>query len=162
MSNDSDIRSATGAVPTMWFEDFVPGDVHDLGTVVAEHDEVVDFAKRYDPQWYHLDEEAAKASQWGGLIASGWWTGAAIMRQYVKHILSKAAPDASPGMEGMRWLKAVYVGDTLHVELKVLETLPSSRGDHLGTVRIEWTVTRDDVPVATMIGRGWFHRRPIA
>lgn len=160
MHSDSEIRTATGGVPTMWFEDFIPGDVHDLGTVVVDRDEAVDFARRYDPQWYHLDEEAAKASSWGGLIVSGWWTGSTIMRHYVDHILSKAAPDASPGLEGVRWLRAVYVGDTLDIRLKVLETLPSSRGDHLGTVRLEWIVTRADEPVASMIGRGWFHRRP--
>lgn len=154
------IVTATGAVPSIWFEDLTPGLQIDLGSVVAERAELVEFASRYDPQWYHIDETAAKASAWGGLIASGFWTASAMMRLYVDALLSKAAPDTSPGMEELRWLAAVYEGDRLDVTLSVLEASPSSRGAHLGTVRLQWVARRGDTPVLRMVGRGWFHRRP--
>lgn len=158
----SEITTATGDLPTIWFEDFEVGHVFDLGSVTAETEEIIEFARRYDPQWYHLDEAKAKQSQWGGLIASGMWTVSAAMRLYVDGLLAKAAPDASPGMEETRWLKAVYAGDVLHLTITVLETSPSSRGEGLGTVRLQWVATRDETPVLRMIGRGWFHRRPTA
>lgn len=156
----ADIRTSTGGVPSFWFEDFTIGAEFDLGNAVADRDEIIDFAKRYDPQWYHIDEDAARDSTWGELIASGWWTGSVMMRQYATNFLSKAAPDASPGMENLRWYKGIKAGDILTVSMKVTDLQPSSRGDHLGTAYLEWTAMVDGVRVASMTGRGWFHRRP--
>ena len=100
MSAEDPPVTATGAAPSIWFDDLEVGEVFDLGTVVAEREEVIEFARRYDPQWYHVNEAAAKSSSWGQLIASGWWTGSAMMRLYVDGFLSKIAPDASPGFGG--------------------------------------------------------------
>ena len=152
--------TATLQQPTIWFDDIEVGQVFDLGTVVAEHDEVIEFAKRYDPQWYHVNEQAAKESGWGSIIASGWWTGSAMMRLYVDGFLSKIAPDASPGLENVRWRKAVYIGDELTARITVVDKKDSSRGDHLGTLTINWEVLRGDDIVMSMVGRGWFHKRP--
>lgn len=152
--------SATLEEPELWFEDFEVGQVFELGEIVAEHDEIIEFARRFDPQWYHVDEQAANDSSWGGLIASGWWTGAGMMRVYVDNFLSKTAPDASPGMENVRWHRAVYAGDRLAVRLTVTDKKDSSRGPHLGTLYLHWEALRGDELVMSFSGRGWFYRRP--
>lgn len=152
--------SATMQPPEIWFEDLQPGQVYELGTVVAQEQEVLAFAERYDPQWYHLDAEAARDSSWGGVIASGWWTVSAMMRLYVDAFLSRAAPDASPGVEDVRWHRAVLVGDELRARITVVDVKDSSRGPHLGTVTLRWECLRGEELVCSMVGRGWFHRRP--
>lgn len=162
MSEYTGPLTATGEQPTIWFDDLEVGQVFDLGTVVAEHDDVIAFARRFDPQWYHVDEAAAQSSSWGQVIASGWWTTSSVMRLHVDGFLSKIAPDASPGVENVRWRKAVYIGDELGVQVAVTEKKDSSRGPHLGTLTLEWEVRRGDEVVMTMLGRGWFHKRPAA
>lgn len=152
--------SATGTEPEIWFDDLAVGQVYELGSVVAEHQEVVAFAERYDPQWYHLDTEAAGASTWGGVITSGWWTVSAMMRLYVDAFLSRTAPDASPGVENVRWHRAVLIGDELHARITVVDLKDSSRGPHLGTATLQWECLRGEELVCSMVGRGWFHRRP--
>ena len=117
MSEYTGPLTATQAEPTIWFDDLEVDQTFDLGSVVAEHDDVIEFAKRFDPQWYHVDEAAAQSSHWGQITASGWWTASSMMRLYVDGFLSKIAPDASPGMENVRWHKAVYVGDELRAQL---------------------------------------------
>lgn len=159
MSTSEHPLTATLDEPSIWFDDIEVGQVFDLGTVVAERDEVIEFAKRYDPQWYHVSEQAAKSSSWGQVIASGWWTGSAMMRLYVDGFLSKIAPDASPGMDNVRWHKAVYLGDELRGRITVANKKDSSRGPHLGTLFLYWEVLRGDEVVMSFSGRGWFHKR---
>lgn len=149
---------------TIYFEDLTPGRSFDLGTVRIDEAEMLEFANRFDPQWYHVDRERAEASSWGGLIASGWFTASLCMRIYVDEVLSQAAADTSPGLEELRWLAAVRAGDTLRGVLTVLEAMDSSRGPDLGTAVLRWEMIRD-LPnpgqvVLRMQGRGWFHRRP--
>ena len=158
---DTPILSGTGTVPDLWFEDLKPGRVFDLGSITIDETEMVDFARRFDPQWYHVDRERAEASGWGGLIASGFFTASLLMRQYVDQVLSRAAADTSPGLENLRWHAAVRAGDVLDVTLTVSDARDSSRGAHLGTVYLSWEMRRGDTPVASMSGRGWFHRRPV-
>lgn len=158
--NKSRPLTATHEEPTIWVDDIQIGDVFDLGTVVADPEEILEFAKRFDPQWYHVDPELAKESSWGGLIASGWWTGSSMMGLYARNFLSKIAPDASPGVESLRWRKAVYPGDVLALHITCTEKKPSSRGPHLATLTFDWELKRGDDVVATMSGRGWFHKRP--
>lgn len=149
---------------TLYFEDLTPGRAFDLGSVVVDETEMLDFARRFDPQWYHVDPERAAASRWGGLIASGWFTASLCMRIYVDEVLSKAAADTSPGLEELRWLAAVRAGDTLRGVLTVVDALDSSRSRDLGTAVLRWEMVRDDPApdqvVLRMQGRGWFHRRP--
>jgi len=155
------ISSGTGAVPELFYEDLAPGRSFDLGTVTVDEAEMVAFARRFDPQWYHVDADAAKASPYGGLIASGFYTVSLFMRAYVDHVLSRAAASASPGLEELRWSAAVYAGDVLVVRLDVLDRRPSNARPGLGTVTLQATMIRttDRTEVLRTRFRGWFHRR---
>ena len=146
-------------MPDYNFEDFEPGQVYELGSRTVTEDEIVDFARQWDPQPFHVDPEAAKESVFGGLIASGWQTGAMWMRLYVDSMLGSAAR-GSPGIEELRWLAPVRPGDTLTGRLTVLETTPSATKPDRGTIRIRGEmVNQDGVTVMSMISRGHFGRR---
>jgi acyl dehydratase len=148
-------------VPELTFDDFEPGQVLELGSHTVSEDEIIEFARRFDPQPFHVDPEAAKTSVFGGLIASGWHTGAMWMRLYVDSMLGAASAQGSPGIEELRWLAPVRPGDTLHGRLTVLDTTPSERRPDRGTVRIRGEmVNQDDVTVLSMVSRGHFGRRP--
>jgi acyl dehydratase len=122
------------AIDDRYFEDYVEGDVHDCGSIAVEADEIVAFAKRYDPQPFHTDPEAAKRTPFGGLIASGWMTAGLMMRLYVEHYLTHVASLASPGVEELRWLKPVRPGDRLSLRVTVLKTAPSRSKPDRGAV----------------------------
>ncbi len=145
--------------PTVFFEDFTVGRVFDLGSIQVDGEEMVAFARRYDPQWYHVDAERAAGSTWGGLIASGFFTASLCMKLYAENLLDRAAADTSPGMDELRWLAAVRAGDVLSLELTVEDAQPSSRSPELGTVSLRWVLSREGTPVLRMRGRGWFRRR---
>ena len=117
-----------------YFEDYIEGDVHDCGSIAVEADEMLAFAKRYDPQDFHADAEAAKQTPFGGLIASGWLTAGLMMRLYVEHYLTHVASLASPGLDEMRWLKPVLAGDRLSVRVTVLKAVPSRSKPDRGAV----------------------------
>ena len=97
-----------------YWEDLQPGQVRDLGTITPTKEEILAFASQFDPQAFHLDEEAAKASVFGSLCASGWHTCAMAMRLMVTNFLHEAASLGSPGLENVKWMKPVLPGDTLH------------------------------------------------
>ena len=148
-------------MPELFFEDLEAGQVVDLGSHAVSEEEILAFARQWDPQPFHVDPEAAKGSVFGGLIASGWHTGALWMRLYVDSILDGAASMGSPGIEELRWLAPVRPGDTLTGSLTVLETTPSERRPDRGTVRIRGEMTNQDgVVVMSMTSRGHFGRRP--
>jgi acyl dehydratase len=146
-------------MPDLYFEDFESGQVYELGTRLVTESEIVAFARVWDPQPFHTDPEAAKESVFGGLIASGWHTGAMWMRMYVDAMLGSAAR-GSPGIEELRWLAPVRPGDTLSGRLTVLEATPSATRPDRGTIRIRAEmVNQDGVTVMSMISRGHFGRR---
>ena len=148
-------------MPDLTFDDFEPGQVLELGSVAVTEDEIIEFARRFDPQPFHVDPEAAAESVFGGLIASGWHTGSMWMRLYVDSMLGSASAQGSPGIEELRWLAPVRPGDTLYGRLTVLETTPSERRPDRGTVRIRGEmVNQDGVTVLSMVSRGHFGRRP--
>src|SRR5688572_7892649 len=118
-----------------YFEDYVPGAVHELGSVVVDEEEVLDFGKRYVPLPYHIDKEAAKKSIYGGVIASGWHTAALMMRLYTENYLSKVANLGSPGGDELRWDKPVFPGDELSVRATVMEARRSESRPDRGIVR---------------------------
>jgi acyl dehydratase len=146
---------------TYYWEDFVPGRVLALGSVVVNKDEVIEFATRYDPQPFHVDEAAANASLFGGLIASGWHTCAMVMRLTCDSYLLRAASLGSPGVDSVRWLKPVRPGDTLRAQMTVGETKPSTSKRDRGTIKSQWEVFNQlGELVMTMEGVSMFKRRP--
>jgi acyl dehydratase len=122
------------AIDDRYFEDYVEGEVHDCGSIAVDADEIVAFAKRYDPQNLHVDPETAKQTPFGGLIASGWQTAGLMMRLFVEHYLTHVASLASPGVDELRWLKPVRPGDRLSVRVTVLKAVPSKSKPDRGAV----------------------------
>ena len=150
-------------MPEHTFDDFEPGRVYELGSTTVSEEDILSFAREFDPQPFHLDAEAAKDSVFGGLIASGWHTGAMWMRLFVDAVLSRAASMGSPGVEELRWLAPVRPGDTLQARLTILEARPSERRPDRGTIRSRAEmVNQDGVTVMSMLARGHFGRRDAA
>ena len=118
-----------------FFEDYIPGAVHEFGSAAVDEDEVLAFGRRYVPLSYHVDKEAAKKSIYGGLIASGWQTAALMMRMYTENYLSRVANLGSPGGDELRWDKPVFPGDELSVRATVLEARRSQSRADRGIVR---------------------------
>ena len=147
-------------MPELYFEDFEPGQFHELGSHTVTEEEIVAFGRAWDPQPFHVDPVAAESSPFGGLIASGWHTGSLWMRLYVDSMLGSAAAMGSPGIEELRWLAPVRPGDTLTARLVVLETTPSERHPGRGTLRSRGEmINQDGVTVMSMLSRGHFARR---
>lgn len=142
------------------WEDFAAGTVREFGGRTVTHDEIVEFAARYDPQPFHLDDEAGRASLFGGLCASGWHTCAITMRMMCDAYLNDTASLGSPGIENLRWLRPVFPGDTLHVRMTVLEARPMASRPGVGLALSRWEVfNQHDEPVLTMQGWGMMRRR---
>jgi acyl dehydratase len=118
-----------------YFEDYVQGSVGEFGSVLVEEADIIEFAKKYDPQEFHINPEAAAHGPFGGLIASGWHTGALMMRMWVDNYLSTASSLGSPGIDELRWLKPVRPGDTLKVRVTILEARLSRSKPDRGLVR---------------------------
>lgn len=151
------------AVPpdNRYFEDYVPGRIYEFGTIAVSQAEIIEFAKQFDPQYFHTDPDKAKASRFGGIVASGWHSTALVMRVFVDHFLSHAASLASPGVDEIRWPNPVRPGDTLRVRVTVVEARPSRSKPDRGVVRnrIEAFNQRDE-PVLSMLGISIIGRRP--
>jgi acyl dehydratase len=126
------------------FEDFVPGSVRTFGTVLVKEQEIIEFARRYDPQVFHTDPVAARKTPYGGLVASGWHTAAMAMRLIVEHHLSHVVSVGSPGVDEVRWLKPVRPGDELSVRVTVLEARRSESKSDRGVVRALMEVLNQD------------------
>src|SRR5438067_701778 len=109
-----------------YFEDFQVGQVIELGSRQITEPEIITFASEYDPQPFHLDHEKGKASLFGGLAASGWHTGALMMRMLVDTVLNNAISMGSPGVDELRWYKPVFPGDTLRARMTILESRASN------------------------------------
>jgi acyl dehydratase len=146
-----------------YFEDFTPGEVIELGSHTITKEEIVAFAKQFDPQPFHLDEEAAKRTIYGGLLASGWHTGSITMRLLYEGLVKETVSLGSPGVDELRWLKPVRPGDTLSARLTVLECIPSRSKLDRGIVRstIELRNQHGEVVVSSK-GMSLFGRRPAA
>lgn len=146
-----------------YFEDFHAGDVIELGSRPVTKEAIVAFAREFDPQVFHVDEEAAKGTIYGGLLASGWHTGALMMRMLYDGLLRHTVSLGSPGVDELRWLKPVRPGDTLSARMTVLECIPSRSKPDRGIVRslMEVRNQHGDV-VMTTRGLSLLGRRPPA
>jgi acyl dehydratase len=142
------------------WEDFQVGQVVEVGPITVSETEIVEFAKRYDPQPFHIDPEAAKHSPFGGLIASGWHTTALFMGMFVRAVLVDSASLGSPGVDEIRWTAPVRPGDTLSGRSTVTDVQPSSKDPRRGTVFTTNEVfNQTGVLVMTLKARGYFARR---
>ena len=118
-----------------YFEDYEVDRIYKLGSVQVELAEVIEFATRYDPQYFHVDENRAKESIYGGVIASGWHTASMMMRVFADNFLSDVSSMGSPGLDELRWYLPVRPGDTLFVSAIVLETRLSKSKPDRGVMR---------------------------
>ena len=118
-----------------WFEDYPVGLESEWGTAVIDAAEIVEFARKYDPQYFHTDPERAASGPFGGLAASGWNTVGLMMRLLVTHFLPGRASLGSPGIDEIRFLKPVYPGDALRIRVRVLEARRSASRPSMGVVR---------------------------
>ena len=148
-----------GSIRYYW-EDLEPGQPRDLGTVIMSAEEIKEFARKFDPQPFHVDEDAGRRSIFGNLCASGWHTCALAMKLTVENFLSEAASMGSPGVENVRWLKPVYPGDTLRLMQTVVESRPLRTRPDTGLVRSRWEMfNQNGDKVMQMEGYGMFRRR---
>jgi len=118
------------------FEDLTPGRVFELGSVTVDRDEMVAFARRFDPQPFHLDEDAGRASVFGRLAASGWYTAGLWMRLYVDELVAKSDGLGSPGGDEIAWPAPVFAGDELFASMEVVEARRSSSKPWMGLVTL--------------------------
>ena len=145
----------------IWWEDFKAGETEDIGTHRFSAEEIVAFARQFDPQPFHTDAEAAGRSAFGGLIASGWHTCVIGMRLMVEHYSRRTVSLGSPGVENIRWVKPVRPGDTLAYRRTVLESRASATRPGVGLVKHRWeALNQDGELVLSMEGWGMFGRRP--
>jgi acyl dehydratase len=143
-----------------YWEDFIPGWQHESNSKMLTSREIIAFAREYDPQSYHTDEEAAKSSFFGGLIASGWHTCCIAMRLMCDDYLLETSCIGSPGLDELRWFIPVRPGDILRLRSTVLDQTPSQKDPTRGTVKFRWEVLnqKDEVACA-MTGRQLYRRR---
>jgi acyl dehydratase len=132
---DNMVETNASPVGNRCFEDYVPGSVREFGSIAVTEEEIIAFAKKYDPQVFHTDPDEARKTMYGGLVASGWHTAAMAMRLLVEHYLSHAASLGSPGIDELRWLKPVRPGDVLSVRVTVEEARRSRSTPDRGVVR---------------------------
>ena len=153
-------NSSSKAAPRFAFEDFQVGGVIACGPRHVTAEEIVAFAKQFDPQPFHVDEEAARRSIYGGLIASGWHTASMVMRMGCDAYLLDSTSCGSPGIDELRWIKPTRAGDTIRADLVTLEVRPSKSKPDRGVVVSEWRVyNQHDELIMTMRGMGLFLRR---
>ena len=154
------LAASARRMPTIFWEDFQIGQVREFGAMTVTLDAVTDFAGRFDPQPFHLDEAAGRATPYGGLIASGWHTAAMAMRMMCDAYLLDAASLGSPGIDNLRWLAPVRPGDTLRTRMTVLAARVMQSRPDAGLVESRWEVmNQHGTVVLDMRGWGMFGRR---
>jgi len=146
--------------PRYW-EDYQVGQKFPLGSTSFTAEEIVEFGRRFDPQPFHIDETAAKASMFGGLIASGWHVAAKMMRLFVDNYVDRRTALGSPGVDEVRWLKPVRPGDTLNALVECAGKVPSRSRPEMGIIHEQWRATNQKGElVMTLKGTNMVRRRP--
>jgi acyl dehydratase len=144
----------------IWWEDFKVGDAAELGRHTFTEDEIMAFARQFDPQAFHIDRSSAEKTVFGGLIASGWHTCAVGMRLLCETLVNHTVSLGSPGIDNIRWLKPVRAGDTLTYRRIVVESRASTTRKGVGLVKHRWeAVNQHGELVLTMEGWGFFGRK---
>ena len=140
----------------IYFEDIEVGSRQSFGRYEVTREEVLEFAGKYDPQPFHLDDEAAAQTHFGRISASGWHTCAMTMAMMVENLTAnKQAGLGSPGVDQLRWKKPVYPGDTLRCESEILEKRRSKSRREMGIFKSRTTTfNQHDEPVLEMISNG--------
>ena len=146
----------------IYFEDLEVGAESYFGSYEVTREEVLEFARKYDPQPFHLSDEEAAKTHFGRIAASGWHTCAMTMGVIARSVVDdEQAGLGSPGIDELRWRKPVYPGDTLHVRGKIVDKTPSRSKPGIGSFRSEMTVTnQDEIPVMTFTSIVLIRRRP--
>ena len=146
----------------IYFEDLEVGAETYFGSYYVTREEVLEFARKYDPQPFHLSDEEAAKTHFGRLAASGWHTAAMVMAVIARHVVEdQQAGLGSPGIDELRWTKPVYPGDTLHVRGTILEKTPSRSKPFMGSFRTRTVVTnQNDEPVMSFTSIVLIRRRP--
>jgi acyl dehydratase len=144
-----------------YWEDIKAGEVIELGSCTVTKEAMLAFAREFDPQPFHTDEETAKRTIWGGLIASGWHTGSMLMRLFYDGFLKDTVSLGSPGIDELKWNKPVRPGDRLSARMTILETTPSRSKPDRGIIRSQMEVLNQhgEVVMSTR-GVNFFARRP--
>ncbi|HYB43645.1 MAG TPA: MaoC family dehydratase [Candidatus Methylomirabilis sp.] len=146
----------------VYFEDVAVGEVHRFGRYPVTAEEVVEYARQFDPQPFHVDDEAARQSMFGGLIASGWHTGAMFIHMLCEHAIPGAATTGALGFDDLRWLKPVRPGDVLGVETTIREKVASRSRRDIGVVKVDSRVlNQNDEAVMTLTSLVLYRRRPL-
>jgi acyl dehydratase len=146
----------------IYLDDLEVGAETSFGSVEVTREDVIEFARKYDPQPFHLSDEAAAATHFGRLAASGWHTCAMVMGVIARHVVRTGqAGLGSPGIDELRWLKPVYPGDTLHVASTIVEVRPSRSKPEIGSFRSATVVTNQNgAKVLTFTSIVLMRRRP--
>jgi len=144
-----------------YFEDFTQGEVIELGSRTVSGEEMLEFARQFDPQPFHLDAEAAKKSLLGGLCASGWHTGSIFMRFFAEGLLNHCSSQGSPGMDKLNWPTPLWPGDTVSARTTIVATRLSKSRPTMGIVSFLHEMTRQNGDLVLRIENSAFMgRRP--
>jgi acyl dehydratase len=147
----------------MKFADFFVGQVIEAGPRVLSEAEILDFARAYDPQWFHTDAARSAEGHFQGLIASGWHTCATAMRLAVDAALDGSESFASPGLAYVKWTHPVRPGDALSLKATVLEVRRARSQGTLGIVRWRWQMhNQADTQVLDLEATSLFDLPPLA
>lgn len=146
----------------IYFEDLEIGARTEFGSYAVTREEVLEFARKYDPQPFHLSDEEAAKTHFGRIAASGWHSCAMTMAVIARYVVGhEQAGLGSPGIDELRWLKPVYPGDTIHVSGTIVDKTPSRSRPDIGSFRTETVVTNQDgVPVMRFTSIVLIRRRP--
>lgn len=154
-----ELMNSAGDIKLIPFESFEVGQVVTFGAYKVTEEEVIEFASKYDPQFFHLDREAAKTSLFGGLCASGWHTCAMTMSMLVENMSKTGTSLGSPGVDDLRWKKPVFPGDVLSVTMEVEELILSKSRPSIGIVASRVIVkNQTGEAVMTFLSKGIFPR----
>ena len=149
----------------MKFEEFHAGQLIDVGAVAVSEEQIIAFASQFDPQWFHIDPQRARASRWNGLIASGWHTCCMAMKLVVDNVLAGSESFGSPGLTDLKWSSPVRPGDQLRLQIEVVDVRTARSRPTLGIVRWIWRMQNQyDAEVLSLAATSLFelHSQPTA